>query len=131
MITVNMNDLEKLYADFGCKIINDYEETERMKVFNINDIDNEDMIERYGKVNWDIETLREDEVEVTLTAMESLLNGYGYSIVENIDDSTNEHEADDSNHQYLENRMAEMAFFRTIFSFLSLVVSGVVLWKVW
>ena len=131
MITVNMNDLEKLYADFGCKIINDYEETERMKVFNINDIDNEDMVERYGKVNWDIETLREDEIEVTLTAMESLLNGYGYSIVEDIEDSTNENEVDDSNHQYLESRMAEMALFRTIFSFLSLVVSGVVLWKVW
>mgnify|MGYP001255647951 FL=1 len=131
MITVNMNDLENVYADFGCKIINDYEETERMNVFTINDIDNEDMIDRYGEINWDIKTLSEDEVEVTLTAMESLLNGYGYSVVENINDSPKENEVNNSNHHYLENHMAEMALFRTMFSFLSVVVSGIVLWKVW
>jgi hypothetical protein len=132
MISIEMNRLEELYNSFGCTIINDYEETEPCKVLTINDIDNEDLSDEYGKINWDIENLSEDEVENTLSAAEKFLNGYGYSVVAQNNLSDEDRWIDGKNtHTILENKMAEMALVRTFSSALSLLVSIVVLWKVW
>ena len=117
----SLNDLEEirnLFHSIGYAVVNDFEIPDDELGFDIT-----------GN-----ETLQKPQVSNKLftyedmSEIESYLNGSGYSIVDNVRSSTSTEVVANT---VFDNYMGHMAFFRTCSSALALVLSTVIMFKVW
>tara|TARA_R110000823_G_scaffold10215_1_gene35322 strand:+ start:269 stop:652 length:384 start_codon:yes stop_codon:yes gene_type:complete len=114
----DMISFKELFETHGYAIVNDFEMADDELGFDIT-----------GN-----ETLQKPQVSNKLftyedmSEIESYLNGSGYSIVDNVRSSTSTEVVANT---VFDNYMGHMAFFRTCSSALALVLSTVIMFKVW
>jgi len=120
-----MERVRQIFSDEGFAIVNDYEMAE------IGDADEEVILNPPANISLTVldSNYPQSNVNELLSNLEKYLNGSGYSIVSQ--SSNKVEEADDVSHTTMNYFMPEMALIRTISSALSMLISTIVLYKVW